>query len=251
MEQGTATHTAGEGQEVVFSPEQQAKVQTIIDGHTARLRAEQDRLKQTLESSLAEIRRENEELKGRVKQSAEPKGDTPPEVEELKRVAADTNRKVEEMAKQLQEKDSVIAQTKAETLKVRMDAAIMSAAGKVGFVDVGDVVQLTRGSVKWDEGRQTFVVVNDQGVERLNSSYNPMTLEEFYMEYANKKPHLVRSDIKGGAGSAESLPTGARGTDIKRIFGKESSAKEALELKRKDPAEYKRLKQDAVKMGLI
>lgn len=240
---------------VTFTPEQQAKLQEIVDGVTARNAKERDTITARAAADAAELKSQLEALKAQVEsagKSTAANTDAEARMAELERVAAEQKRNSETLAAQLRSKDDVIAATKAEAMKIRKDSATMAAASKVGFVDVSEAVALTERSVKWDEDRGTFVVLNERGVERLNSSYEPMSLEEYYAEFAAKRPHLVRADVRGGAGGTESAALSHDGkVQLNKVFGKGSSAAEALALKRKNPAEYARMRQEAVRLGMI
>jgi hypothetical protein len=80
-----------------------------------------------------------------------------------------------------------------------------------------------------------------------------MSVSELACELAAAKPFLARSFVKGGAGSVPSQGTAPAPLDLKRYFGKGSSAgaEEINRLAIHDKTAYKRLRAQAVKEGLL
>jgi len=73
--------------------------------------------------------------------------------------------------------------------------------------------------------------------------------------FANENGHLVRSGFKSGVGSTESrqyLGENTSQTDeLKKLFGRGSNAMAANALAQRDPNEYRRLKREAQRQGII
>lgn len=111
------------------------------------------------------------------------------------------------------------------------------------FVDVNTVVSLTESQIEWDESKQSFRVVGSDA-----------STAEFFADFAQKRPYMVRSDVRTGPGSHDSsrssLPI-TNGYKVEQIFGKGSNARLANELAKKNPAEYARLKAEAKARRLI
>ncbi len=81
-----------------------------------------------------------------------------------------------------------------------------------------------------------------------------MTVDEFFAEYANKHPYMVKSGARPGTGSSDSTNLGIRGNGKftpELIFGKGSNSKLAAKLSVEDPKEYARLKEEARQKGII
>jgi hypothetical protein len=244
---------------VVFDERQQARVDELIreaQGRAAKeLRQQNEQLKRDMETRLAEMQAKLESKP----RSQHTKSDTDDvealraQMEEMKTVSTNAREELERHRKLLADKDNEVKKVLDEALNVRKNSAIQNAAQKVNFLDLDDVIRLTADFVRFDESRGRFVVVNDQGVERMNASYEPMTLEEFYTEYSKKKPHLVKGDFKGGAGSKPNESAAVPGTAyrLEDLFGSKSDPAKANELAMRDINEYRRLRVLAQKQRLI
>src|SRR6267378_1028321 len=140
-------------------------------------------------------------------------------------------------------KDAEIEKARKETVALRKENAIRQAAETHGFFNSAQVAKLTEQDVKWDAGKQKFIVVDDSGAERLGIDGNPVTLDALYKEFASRNPHLVRSAVLTGVGSRENqIPTPAideRGK-LAKLFGPKSDAIACNRLALSDPAEFKR-----------
>jgi hypothetical protein len=262
-----ATDTTKSGEEevkITFTAEQQARVDEIVResqgraGNEARARAAVAETKATeLATQVSDLSKQLQKLQKGSGGSADEKT----EIEQL-RAKLDEVKSVQETSKaELDRKNQELAAKAKEALDARADAegvrkqnAIQSAAGKNGFFNVDQVVKLTGDLVKYDATTKSFTVFTENGTERLNSEYKPMTLDEFYIEFAAKNPYLVRSDVKGGSGSSESVRTGVTGNGkftVDQIFGKTSSGVLAQQLMKTNPAEYHRLKGVAKENGIL
>jgi hypothetical protein len=261
--QATAEQQAQEQAKVTFTPEQQAKVQEIIDtrmGAAGREAREQARVEKERADRL------EQELQTLKAQKPSTTGTTPPakagdgeidslrnKIVEMESVGKNTQAEKERLEKMVADSRKEAAEAKQEALNVRRDNAIQSAAAAANFYDLDAVKVLTKDSVKWDDQRNRWVVLGDNGQERMNAAYEPMSLGEFYTEYAAKKPYLVRGDVVGGTGATQSqraLSNNGKYT-ADQIFGKNSDPQLANQLMKENPAEYKRLKGFARENKLI
>jgi hypothetical protein len=151
-----------------------------------------------------------------------------------------------------------LSTTRAELQAMRQketESQIMSEVRKVtgGFVDQELAAQLIRQGIRQVEGK--LVPVDADGNPRLNSDFEPMSLEDAARDLARQKPFLARGDVRlFGAGSTEA----ARSTlgDVPRarlaqLFGPNSDAAAANRLALKDARAYSRYKEAARKEGLI
>lgn len=246
---------------VTFNEKQQEKVNQLIrekQGEAARAVREQnvalEAEKATLAADLAAARADlakaktpatkaaaKDEIEALQTQMAEMKAANTGSLQELERA----NRVAEAAKKEATE-------AKSETLKVRKEVAIQRAASKLAFVDLGMVTKLTEDSIKWDETKGRFMVVSETGGERLNTALEPMTLEDFYKEFAVSSPYLVRSEARGGAGSSQGQGGNANGKlQPEQIFGKDGDSRLANKLALQDIKEYQRLKVLAKESGLL
>jgi len=252
-------NVADEKGKITFTEEQQTHINRIIQERLGRQDESHTTKITEFETTLQTLKTELAQAKANAK--TPDKGDDKTPVEELQRQIAEMKLATKPLTDQLEafrtqslEKDKALLRSKEEAVNIRKEVAIAKAATPVSFMSLDVVMKLTSDLVRWDEPKGKFTVFGEDGRERLNSALEPMSLPEFYQEYAAKNPYLVRGDVRPGTGST----AGARSTlssdgkfEVKQIFGKESSAVSAQQLKKENPAEYARLKQIAKTSGLI
>ena len=256
-----ATDATNSGDEkITFTPEQQTKIDELIRSAMGRAGSEHKaeatvalQKAAQLEADLAAAKADLAAAKGSGKKDAKETVEAlEASIAEMRSANQATKDEVERLRKITADKDGEIAKAKNDTVNVRKQVAIQNAAGKCGFVDVEEVAALTEKFVSTDDSGK-FIVLNEAGTPRVNSSYNPMTLEEFYTEYAAKKPHLVRGDVKLGTGASQAARTlsGNGKYELTQIFGPKSNSALANKLGTENPQEYKRLKVIAREAGLV
>lgn len=258
---------ANSGEQVVekitFTKEQQDKIDEIIRdrmgaaGREAREAAETARAE--AKASQAKLEAAENQLKD-LKATGKSKANKD-DVEELQSTIAEMKAAREREAAELDRlrqvtlaKDREIESARSDGQNIRKQIAMRDAAGKLNFFEVEVVTENTDKFVKWDAARSRFIVVNESGTERLNSAYEPLSLDEFYAEYASKRPYMVRGGTKSGTGSSESqrIDVSANGKHtVEQIFGSKSIGALANRLKKENPAEYARLKAVAREANLI
>jgi hypothetical protein len=263
MSTGTDNSAQNNGeQKVVFTPEQQARMQEIIDAAVGRAGAPHKQAAQQLEqektalqSQLADLQSQLEAAKASGKSGSKDEAETlRAQIAEMKNAQSRNADEATRLKQQLDAERQEAVKAKTEALNVRKSVAIQRAASEVNFVNNEVVEKLTDAFVKWDETKGGFVVVNESGQPRMNAAYEPMSLSEYYQEFAAKNPYLVRSDVRPGVGSTQSgrFDVSRDGKlEVKQVFGKESNSRLAMELKKSNPAEYARLKVIAKDSGLI
>lgn len=127
------------------------------------------------------------------------------------------------------EVSTVRADLQASTASIALQTAV--SAG--GFVNSAQAAKLLRDEAASTDG-------------------SAASLAQLVSRFASENPHLVRSDIKGGAGSIPSQGTPApERINVSSIFGPRSNASLANRLAQTNLAEYKRLKVIAQQSGLI
>lgn len=173
------------------------------------------------------------------------------ELEEVKRVNKNLQLEREEFKKKVDEHKKTVDDTNARMLELRKRTAMQQAASKCNFRDLKVVELLTSEYIKWDADSNAFVVVNDKGATRMNSMMDPISLEEYYREYAASTPYLVNGDVTPGAGSTEATRGGKTKYKLEEVFGPKSDARKAIALKRENPDVYKSMKQTAIEQGLL
>jgi len=255
--------TNNQDTKVTFDENQQKKVNDLVteaQGRAAKeVRAELEKEKasaQELKNQLEDTKKEFEKLSKKNKKTEGEEED----VEALRANLAEQKRILEQSHNTIEhyktvvvsEKDKTIGNLKNELDNVRKQTALAGAAATIGFVDVSDVLELTKESVTWDENRGRYIVKGEAGQPRLNNALEPMTLNEFYQEYAYKKPFLVRSDARSGTGGVETKAGSASSMiKIEDIFGPKSSMVAASKLMKEDPARYRELRKVAEVANLI
>lgn len=252
-----------DAKKVTFTPEQQSKVNELIQdamgraGKTAReeaatFKTELQKVQTDLAAAQAAL--SNADTKG-DKEAA--KGDIAAlrsTIDEMKRAQQTHVDETKRLQGLVTSKEEEVKTARSEAINIRKEIAITNAASKVNFVNNEVVTKLTKDSISWDGEKNRFFVVGVDGTPRLNASFDPMSLEEFYTEFAAQNPYLVRGDVKGGVGSKESNRSDVSNNgkyEVKQIFGKDSISRLASQLMKDNPAEYRRLRTIAVASGLL
>lgn len=251
--------TSDEGEvKVTYTEAQQAHLQTLIDqaagraGRTAR--AEADSAKAETARLAAEVATLKEAAKVAPKTTGTTEEQDLARTQEIERVKAGYKADLDAANSRLAESTRAAQEARAEAQSVRTEVAITNAASKVQFVDLGVVIKLTKDQVKLDPETGRFTVLNDAGQPRLNASFEPMSLDEYYNDFAAKNKYLVRGNIVSGTGSSEGSRTSLSSNgrfEVADVFGPKSSGAKASELMKTDPNEYRRLRLVAKAAGLV
>jgi len=98
-----------------------------------------------------------------------------------------------------------------------------------------------------------FDVLADDGSLRTNADGSAVTPETLYSEFHGSHPWAIRGRTLSGGGGTSSSGSGIRPPtyELTTLFGPGSSAQLANKLSIQQPAEYKRLRAEAVKIGLV
>lgn len=248
-------------QAVTFDEKQQEKVNALIrekQGEAARevramnaaLEAEKTSLASELAAAKAALAKATPANKGKA---AEDVAELHAQMAEMKVASQTALQELENTKRLAADKVREALEAKSETLKVKKEVAMHKAVSKLQFVDPSMVQKLTDDSVKFDEAKGKFIVISESGTEKLNSSMEPMSLEEFYKDFAANNPYLVRAEARGGAGSSQSqsgLSSNGK-YELKQIFGKGSNPGLANKLALENPQEYQRMRAAAKENGLV
>jgi len=138
------------------------------------------------------------------------------------------------------------AAEKAQATKDKLDAAILNAASEAGFLNPPQALKLLRDNVRMGEDGN-IVVTDDDGIPLENQS-----VKTFVTAYAQKNDHMIRGSVRGGSGSTPS--NGAPPMPAIRceeIFGRGSDSRLANACAIKNPAQYRVLRAEAIRRGLI
>ena len=197
---------------IEFSAEQQAHIQKLFDARfaaiatkkEAELKPLQDKVS-ALEAELAEARKAATPV-----DPAAPKTGEAEREQQLQILRAEQQNTAAAKAAYEREKQRA-DETAAVNAEILKSQAIRDAASHLDngleFHDLPMVLELVKHNVFLDKDSGQYVV-KIGGVVKQNSALLPMTLTEYFMEYATARPYLVKSQVKGGAGSKESGPGG-------------------------------------------
>jgi hypothetical protein len=139
------------------------------------------------------------------------------------------------------------------SVKQQRDLVIAQEASKHGFVDASTLQQLTRQNLRHNTDTGAFDVVDESGNPRLNAAGEPLSVTDFFADYGNKKPYLVRGSVVSGTGQGSSLGSQPPAQiPLEKLFGRNSDSRLANEYsKRNGGRDYKLAKLEAQKRGLI
>ena len=197
-------------EKVEFTEAQQAHIQRLFDARFSTIAKKKDEELKPLQDENAELKRQIEALKI-VQPVPEHKVVTPPVADAEREQTLQLLRNEQQQTaaakaafdREKQRADGIEA-ANAEMLK---NMAIRDAASHLEngleFHDLPMVIELVRNSIVLDKDSGEYVV-KVGGVVKKNSSLMNMSLTEYFMEYAAARPYLVKSQVKGGAGSKES-----------------------------------------------
>ncbi len=203
-----------------FTDEQRNQVNQLIEGKITSLQtkhqAEIDRIKAEAaaerQAAIDAAVKEKEKSSGKL---------TDAEREEMQSVLNREKTATEAQKKAREAAEEKYKNLETENYNIRKDQALTSAISNqdaFNFVDVNIVKVLTDKYVSWDDDAKTYVVKDDNGAVRQNSSLQPMTLKEFFTEFGMNHPYLVASRVKNGSGSGESART--NGGTLKPVSAK-------------------------------
>lgn len=261
--QTTQATTPATEEKITFSPEQQKRIDEIIKESMGRaggaIKRENEELSTKMQTLQSELEAAKAEL-GKAKTPSEKKESKAEaealaaQIQEMKAIQSQTAAEMDRLKQLAASKDKDVEAARKEALNIRKQNAIQSAASSHGFVDVDVVTALTSEAIQFDPEKAKFYVVGENGQPRLNAAYEQMSLDEYFQEFATKKPYLVRGDVKGGVGSTEAQRSALNQQGkypVDQIFGKGSNAALANKLALTQPKEYARLKAEARDKGLI
>jgi hypothetical protein len=139
------------------------------------------------------------------------------------------------------------------SVKQQKDLLIAQESAKHQFVDLDTLQRLTRSNLKHDPTTGCFIVTNDDGTPKLGADgTTPVPVSDFFQDFGNKKPWLVKGSVltgTGQGGSGSSMPPQTK--PLSHYFGPGSSSAAVNALSLRDPQTYKRLRAEAVRAGLV
>lgn len=202
------------GAKVEFSPEQQAKIQEIIDRTLAKgiQRGQQQLLQElnltpddlpALKEALAAVDADDDEgddepepptqRTSRRNSKASPEEEWQQRLEQLQRQAES---RIEALQQQLQRQQEIAAGEK-------INSALSTALSRFQLaetVDPGEIRALLRESIRVDD-QMNLYIVDEEGNPRLNMNGENLGVDEYVASWLNQRKHYLARG-RGGAGSS-------------------------------------------------
>jgi len=169
------------------------------------------------------------------------------ELEVTLKAARPDSTESDRLRSELQAATLEVQSIKAISAETQKNADLDRAAVRHNFLDAELTRKITSERVQSKDG--VYQILDDHGNVRVDTAGTPISLDAYYAEVAAARPYLVKGSIISGHNTQPS--NGARGpaqVDIRRYFGPTSSASAANKL---PPAEYRRLRVEAVRQGLV
>lgn len=181
-----------------FSDKQQKKLNDVIDARLGKVKGKHAEELSAKEQEIADLKAQLEEATKAIDKD-DPEGKK--RYKDLIDGEKSKTTKAEERAKANEAKAK---SAEAKELNLRKEVAMSRAMQKAAkFVDTADVMALTQNNIVWNDELDRFVVLGPDKKIKQNSSLDPATLEEYFIEFAQKRPYLVNGDIVAGSGSHE------------------------------------------------
>lgn len=141
--------------------------------------------------------------------------------------------------------------SKKTNRSIRVNQALTDAASAEGIIDPSLCATLLARYISVNDNG-TFQVRSEENTPRLNSDFSPLSIQQFVHSFAEERPYLVASNLRGGAGSKPSERTVYQPAEnLADVFGAKSSSIKASALFKRDPAKYHQMKTRAREAGLI
>ncbi|MBI5492012.1 MAG: hypothetical protein HY893_03670 [Deltaproteobacteria bacterium] len=96
-----------------------------------------------------------------------------------------------------------VERLKTEMERLKSDkkmAQLLRSISRHSVVDADEVAELMKDRVRMDE-EGNFSVLGESGAVKVNSSGNPMSVEEYIGHWLSERPHHLRASASHGAGS--------------------------------------------------
>ena len=141
--------------------------------------------------------------------------------------------------------------SKKTNRSIRITQALESAAAAEGVIDVSLTSTLLSRFIRVDDAGN-FKVVSEENTPRLNSDFSPLSIQQFVKQFAEERPYLVASTLRGGANSSQAQRQTLNSNEkLEDFFGSKSNSRLASELARRDKSLYRAMRQRALAAGLI
>jgi len=204
-------------EKVDFTEAQQAKIESIIREVSGRV--------------ASNLRDENKRLQ-----------------RELEAAKSATTPVTPDVARDLDLTRAELQALRAEQAQSKLDSQLRSAAGDL-FLDTDLAIRVMRDSIKvGSDGKVT--VIDADGNPALGSDFTPLSLAGLAQRVADQKKFLARGQVRPGAGSTPGGGTVRVSQDqqLRELF---NDPKSQHELANRNMGEYRRLRAEAVRRGIV
>lgn len=234
------------------------KIAERLQRHQKELQTKNKELEEKLLATLEQLDEAKKTVQSAPKNSQEAKNAADEviilknEIEELRKANKTVQNERDEMKRQADKAAQEVVFKEQEMIRIRKRNVMTEAISKYKFINPKDVLRLTEDFVKYDKDLDDFIVVNENGTPRINSTTDPMSLSELYLEFGTLNKHHVQADAVAGFGSSESRSKlNTKGWALEDVFGKNSDINKANELFNKDRAKYEAMRKEAKEKKLI
>jgi len=195
---------------VEFTPEQQEHINTLFNQRFAKITSKHDAEMKAMSDAVEELK-----AKAVVPPPVVPPAKTATEEENARQMKAflDQEKAVTKGVQSLldaerADKAKVIAENKAILKNQAITEAASTLPNGVEFYELKTVKKLVEDDIEFDADSNQWVV-KENGNIKLNSGMTPMTLTEYFSQFAAARPYLVKGAVKNGTGAAESGRAGS------------------------------------------
>lgn len=194
-----------ENKKVTFTDEQQAALNDIIEKRLARERSKAQQELEAERTAKADLEKQLEAERNKATNKGNNgagNGEETPEQKQFRELLEGEKAKATKFEQAAAKAREEAANARASEMKTRKEVAISRASSGCNFHSLDAVLKLTTDMIEWSDEEKTFVV-RENGIIKQNNELKPMSLDEFYKDYAAKNAFLVNGDVIGGAGSSE------------------------------------------------
>lgn len=189
---------------VEFTPEQQEHINNLFNQRFAKITSKHESEMKAMSDAIEALKTKPPE----TKKDDPPSGGNDEENKRQMKALLDAERQNTTNVKNMLEAEKA-EKTKIieENKRILKDQAINEAASSlpngIEFHELKTVKKLVEDDIVFDADSNQWVV-KENGVVKQNNSLQPMTLSEYFAQFAAARPYLVKGSVKGGSGSAES-----------------------------------------------
>lgn len=191
-----------EAPKVEFTPEQQEHINNLFNQRFAKITTKHESEMKAMSDSIEALK-----VKATPTPTPTPSPDTDENKRQMKELLDAERAQTTNIKNLLDASNTEKAKILEENKRILKDQAINDAAQSlpngVEFHELKTVKKLVEDDISFDADANQWVV-KENGTVKLNSSLTPMTLTEYFAQFAAARPYLVKGSVKGGSGSAES-----------------------------------------------